>query len=69
MNYVHVSFIRNMMNAESRNTGLSASVLLRELVSRNFRVLLCAAPGDHGWFEANTQGLHHKDNCVVIPGS
>lgn len=56
------------MNAESRNTALSASVLLKELVSRNFRALLYAAPWDHSWFEATSQGLPHKAT-VVIPGS
>lgn len=44
MNYTHVSFIRNVMNAESRSKALSASVLLKELVSRNFRILLCTSP-------------------------
>lgn len=67
MNYIHVSFIRKVMNAESRNTAFSASVLLKELVRRNFRVL-CAAPGDHGWFEAKSQGLITK-TTVAVPGS
>jgi hypothetical protein len=56
MNYIHVSFIRKVMNAESRSKALSVSVLLKELVSRTFRVLLCAAPRDHGWFEAKDSG-------------
>ena len=56
MNYIHVSFIRNVMNAESRSKAFSASVFLKELVSRNFRVLLCTVPGDHGWFEAKDSG-------------
>lgn len=56
MNYTHVSFIRNVMNADSRSKAFSASVMLKELVSRNFRVLLCATPGDHGWFEDKDAG-------------
>ena len=56
MNYIHVSFIRNVMNAESRSKAFSASVLSKELVSRNFRVLLCTVPGDHGCFEAKDSG-------------
>lgn len=43
MNYIHVSFIRNVMNAESRCKGLSTSVLLKEDVSKNFRYC-CVQP-------------------------
>jgi hypothetical protein len=64
MNYIHVSFIRNVMNAESRSTSLSASVLLKELVSKNFRYCCiqpqCAVLGDHAGFRPRIQGFYHR---------
>lgn len=64
MNYIHVSFIRNVMNAESRSKGLSASVLLKEPVSKNFRYCCvqpqCTAPGDHAGFRPRIRGFCHR---------
>lgn len=64
MNYIHVSFIRDVMNAESRSKGLSASVLLKELVSKNFRYCCvqpqCTAPGDYIGFRPRSWGFYHS---------
>lgn len=69
MNYIHVSFIRNVMNAESKSKALSASVLLKELVSRNFRTLLCEPQGSRTVVGGQELRTSIKKTTVLIPSS